>query len=368
MRKIRVIHVNYAFPTGGLEKGIATIIRNSSEKFEHILMCLTTSGESTKLLPANTRILELHKPPGNSRAFLVTLIRTFKSLRPAIVHTRNWAGTDAILAARLAGIRSIVHGEHGWQVVDLRGANMKRILVRRMLSLWVREFTCVSEHMRQWLIQQVRIRRPVTQIYNGVDTERFCPGTAGVAIRRECQIPEDAFVIGVIARLAPVKNHPMLFDAFAQVKQQRPDAYLFVVGDGPERDRLNRLAGDGIIFLGNRLDVAEIFQALDVFTLPSLNEGISNTILEAMATALPTVVTNVGGNPELVKHGQTGVLVPSEDAAAMSKALLDYAEHPDLGRRHGQYGRTQVIQQFSVQKMVASYEAVYKRAVPFMNS
>jgi glycosyltransferase involved in cell wall biosynthesis len=134
-----------------------------------------------------------------------------------------------------------------------------------------------------------------------------------------------------------------------------------VVGDGPERRRLESAAGEGIVFLGNRLDVPEILRSLDVFVLPSLNEGISNTILEAMASGVPVVATRVGGNPELVEDGQTGTLVSARDKEAFASALIRYLDDPDLRRLHGEAGRARACNHFSVSKMVDGYEAVYRR-------
>lgn len=361
MEKLRVVHVLYSFETGGMEKGIATLAQHASELFEHIILCLSTSGESERLLPPDTQLLELHKPPGNSPLFLLKLVRTLKSLQPAVVHTRDWGGTDGIIAARLAGIRQIVQGEHGWVVQDATGHNLKRLKIRRFLSRWVKEFTCVSKHQEKWLRDEVQIRTNITQIYNGVDTQTFCPGHGGMKIRTEFGIPEDAFIIGIVGRLDPIKDHPTLFEAFAKLQKESPESRLLVIGDGSDRGRLESLAGNGVLFLGNRTDIPEILQALNVFVLPSLNEGISNTILEAMATGLPVIATDVGGNGELVEDGNTGVLVPVGASEAIASALLNYLKSDALCHAHGKNGRIKTRQSFSIENMVHSYEAVYQR-------
>jgi sugar transferase (PEP-CTERM/EpsH1 system associated) len=361
--EIRVVHVLHSFGTGGMEKGIATLIGNSSEMFEHVVVCLSASGESEKLLPKEAKICALSKPAGNSLLFLMRLARQLKALNPDVVHTRNWGGMDAILAARFAGIGAVIHGEHGWDLGDPEGINQRRVKVRRFLSRWVKEFTCVSKHMERWLLDEVKIRRPVSQIYNGVDTGVFCPGDEGFRIRKELGISEKTFVAGVIGRLDPIKDHLSLFSAFEALRKQRTDARLLVVGDGPARRRLESAAGEGVVFLGNRLDVPEILRSVDVFVLPSLNEGISNTILEAMAAGVAVVATRVGGNPELVEDGQTGTLVSARDKEAFASALIRYLDDPGLRRLHGEAGRTRVRNHFSISKMVDGYEAVYRRVV-----
>lgn len=361
MEKLRVIHVVHSFKTGGMERGIATIIRNASESFEHVVLCLSSSGETASLLPQGISIIELHKSPGNSLIFLLTLARTLKALKPAVVHTRNWGGTDGIIAARIAGIRSVIQGEHGWVIDDPEGLNSIRLKTRRFIDRWVREYTCVSLHLKRWLLDIAKVKGKVNQIYNGVDIQIFCPGKEGGKIRSELGIPEKSFVAGVVGRLVPIKNHVTLFKAFAEVKRLCPDTKLLVVGDGPERDHLKHLGYENVIFLGNRTDIPDILQAIDVFVLPSLNEGISNTILEAMASGLPVVVTKVGGNPELVEDGTTGILVPSKDSSAMASALISYLHNPALRFSHGEAGRRRVIEAFSIENMVRGYETVYRR-------
>lgn len=358
-----MVHVVYAFGTGGMEKGIAAVIAGSSPEFRHTVVCLKSTGESQRLLPQGTPVLSLDKPPGNSLRFVKTLAHTLRRLEPQVVHTRNWGGTDGIVAAKLAGIRNVVHGVHGWDMTDPHGRNKKRILFRRFASRWVSEYTCVSKQMELWLRDTIRVRKAVTQIYNGVDTVTCSPENEGAKkTRAELGIPSDAFVIGTVGRLDPIKDHPALFRAFNIVQQKAPNTALVVVGDGVERKRLEALAGEGVVFLGNRLDVPELLRIFDVFVLTSKNEGISNTILEAMATAVPVVATNVGGNPELVKDGSTGFLVKPGDFESMASALVCYFEDPDLRIRHGKAGRDKAIKEFGVQKMVRSYEEVYRRA------
>jgi sugar transferase (PEP-CTERM/EpsH1 system associated) len=354
------VHVLYSFGTGGLEKGIATLARNASSDLEHVILCLASSGLAARWLPAGTRVIELRKPAGNSVRSLWRLARELKRLEPSVVHTRNWSGMDGILAARLAGIRPVVQGEHGWGIEDPVGLHPRRLRVRRLLSRWVQEYTCVSGAIEHWLQQDVRVRCPVTRIYNGVDPEVCRPGP-GAEIRAGLNLPAEAFVVGTVGRLDPIKDHPTLFQAFERLCEHRPNAFLLVVGEGPERARLQALAGERIRLLGDRCDVPELMRALDVFVLPSRNEGISNTLLEAMATGLPVIATRVGGNPELVEDGWTGTLVPPHDAAALASAMQRYLLDSEHARACGQRARCAVQARFDVASMVRGYEAVYRR-------
>jgi glycosyltransferase involved in cell wall biosynthesis len=219
----------------------------------------------------------------------------------------------------------------------------------------------VSEQIENWLQNEIRIGKPITQIYNGVDTETYRPSRGRSAIRAELGIGDDVQLIGVVGRLDPIKDHLTLFRAFELVSKSFPKAQLLIIGDGPERKHLESVAVQNIVFLGNRSDVPAILRGLNIFVLPSLNEGISNTILEAMATALPVVTTRVGGNVELVQEGYTGMLVEPGDHQALASALACYLSDSNLCTRHGQAGRRRVLRFFSIQQMVQAYEAVYRR-------
>ena len=172
-----------------MEKGIATCAEHSSPDLEHTVVCLTSSGRAEGLFPPDTTILEMRKPPGNSFRALWKLARELRGLRPCVLHTRNWAGIDGVIAGRLAGINSIIHGEHGWDVDDLHGESRKRRFIRRQVSGFTAGFTCVSKHIASWLARTVKVRCRVTQIYNGVDTEIFRPATGDEGVRQELGLP-----------------------------------------------------------------------------------------------------------------------------------------------------------------------------------
>ncbi|MCU0962625.1 MAG: glycosyltransferase [Pirellulaceae bacterium] len=356
----RVVHVVNSFETGGMEKGVATLIRHSVDVVDHVLVCLTHTGETGRLLPSGTRVIEMNKPPGNSVSFLVKLARLLRGLRPCVVHTRNWPGMDGVIAARVAGIRELVHGEHGLGSDDPTGLDARRLRVRRALKSWPMEYTCVSRTLEQWLVDAVRVSRPVTRITNGVDTDLYRPGS-GAAARAELGVDSGAFVVGVIGRLDPIKDHDTLLAAHRRLRAALPGAVVLVVGDGPERPRLMASAPQGVRFLGNRSDIPALLRALDVFVLPSINEGISNTILEAMASGVPVVASRVGGSPELVEDGVTGRLFPVGDIDALTVLLQAYAASPELAARHGTLGRRRAEQDFSIDTMVMAYRRVWDR-------
>lgn len=362
MTSVRVVHVIYSFGIGGLEKGITTLINHGSPDIEHTIISLCGNRESERFLKRPARIISLDKQHGNSLRFIWGLSKLIQSIHPDVVHTRNWSGMDGVLAAKLAGVKTIIHGEHGWDMFDPAGADKKRRRVRKLISFLVSHYTCVSKQLEFWLKHEVRVKKNIIQIYNGIDTMRFRPADREEksALKQQFGFSPNNFIVGIVARLDAIKNHSTLFEAFKIVFQSNPFAKLVVVGDGPEAERLKSEASENILFLGYRSDADILMRCFDVFVLPSFNEGISNTILEAMASGLPVIASNAGGNPEIVEDGVNGFLVESREPARMADRMMEYITGPDIMVRHGEQGRKLAIENFSIEAMVNRYESVYQ--------
>lgn len=362
MKKIKVLHIIYSFGIGGLEKGITLLINHASPDIEHTILCLTESGKSETLLSSKVPIIEMNKKGGNSFAFILKLAKTIKNIDPDVVHTRNWAGVDGIIAARLAGVKNVVHGEHGWGMDDPDGLNRKRIKIRRWLSYAVKEFTAVSCQIKDWLENTIGVHAPVSQIYNGLEFTLYPQRDGAGKLRRDLGLEESTLLIGVVGRLDPIKDHAGMFKAFERVRETYPACHLVVIGDGPEMFKLKSLQSENIHMLGMRSDIPELLRDIDIFALSSLNEGISNTILEAMACGLPIVATAVGGTPELIQSGHNGFLVPARDYSAFSEAVNSYLSSPELRAEHGRRNREIIEERFSIESMVFGYEEIWRRA------
>lgn len=367
-----VAHIIYALGTGGLENGLVNIInRASPDRYRHAIVCLTESGDFAKrLTAADVPVISLYKRPGHDLGVYWRLWRVLRQLRPALIHTRNLAALEMQAVALLSPRIRRVHGEHGRDIYDLDGSNPKYRLLRKALNRVVHRYITVSEDLRGWLVDSIGISsRRVRRIYNGVDPQRFFPRTGRrVDLFPDSFLADDAIVVGTVGRLAEVKDQGSLLHAVHLLVQREPALRdrlrLAVVGDGPLFDDLQRAAqGFGIAELlwmpGDREDVPEILRALDIFVLPSLAEGISNTILEAMASGLPVVATRTGGNPELVTDGHSGRLVPVADPAALAGALGGMLDDMPLSRRMGEIGRQTVVQRFGWDRTVENYLAIY---------
>ena len=361
-----VAHVLYHLCMGGLENGLVNLInRIPPDRYRHAVVCMAYYDDFRKRISRpDVEVFAMGVHERGVRRVTPDLVRLFRRIRPAMVHTRNPSGMDALLPAALAGVPWRIHGEHGWETDDLQGRNRKNAWNRRLHAPLVNRFVALSRHQERYLVERVGIpARRITQIYNGVDMEQFRA--------RETAAPRadgSAFVIGTVGRMQDVKDPLNLVEAFLLLRRSRPDLAprirLAMVGDGALRAAVeSRLreggAWEAASLPGAREDVAEQLRAIDLFALPSKAEGISNTILEAMATGLPVVATRVGGNPELVEEGRTGLLVPPSDPAALAAAFARYAEDPALAATHGAAGRERARAEFSLERMVGRYTALY---------
>jgi glycosyltransferase involved in cell wall biosynthesis len=203
----------------------------------------------------------------------------------------------------------------------------------------------------------------VVVIYYGVEIPSLSPDTREKA-RLELGLPPDALVCGAVSRLDALKGIDDLILAFAQVEATRA-AYLVIVGEGPERQRLEKIVqdigvSDRIIWAGYRAGVPHLLPAFDIFVQPSMHEGLPNTVLEAMAAGLPVIATGVGGTPELVVNGKTGLLVPPANPAALADAITALSENPVARGSMGWAGRQRVQQHFTIEEMVQKTEQLYE--------
>lgn len=369
-----IVHVIHRFGVGGLENGMVNLINHMpEERYRHAIVCLQGYTDFRKRLKReNVEIHDMTKRDGHDPGVYLRLFRLFRHLRPAIVHTRNLSAMEIQVVAALAGIPGRVHGEHGRDTYDLHGKNRKYNLLRKLVRPFVGHYITVSKDLKNWLMATIGVESDrISQIYNGVDNIRFRPAlNSRKALGPPDFFRDDSIVIGSVGRMAAVKDYPNLVRAFLKLLQLEPGLRdrlrLLIVGGGKDRAACQQLLEDGgasqLAWLpGERSDIPELMAAMDIFALPSLGEGISNTILEAMATGLPVIATRVGGNPELVQEGITGLLVPPADPDALAQALRNYVRDADRRLAHGRAARAVIDRQFSIHAMVQAYLSVYDR-------
>ncbi len=370
-----IAHVIFRLDVGGLENGLINLINGlPSDGFRHAIICIDDFTDFRfRLVRDDIEIVAIHKKPGTDLSALWRLFRVFRRLAPDIVHTRNIAALDALLPALLAGVPVRIHSEHGWDINDLDARNKKLRLLRKLHSPLVHQYVALSGDLAGYLRHSVGIAGSrILQICNGVDTERFQPHSERQSIREsfDRDFRPDSILIGTVGRLEPVKDQLLLANAFIQLVKRSPDLRerlrLVIIGDGELRVAIiQALKHEGLTQLswvpGARSDVPAVLQALDIFVQPSLAEGISNTILEAMASGLPVIATDVGGNSELVQHDLNGMIVPRADVDALSCAIEKYARNIPIAAEHGRAGRSRAVDMFSITSMLSEYQSLYSK-------
>jgi len=347
------------------------INRMDPQRYRHAVVSLTTYSDFAKRIQrSEVPVIALDKKPGKDPGCYLRLARTIRRLAPAVVHTRNLGTLDMQFMAALCAVPGRVHGEHGWDLNDLRGKHPRYLRLRRLARCCVHRYVAMSRDLARWLQADVGVPpERITQIYSGVDAERFRPRVPGDVVPWPAGfLRPDSLVIGTVGRHEPVKNPLGMVQGFRRLVDAVPNVAtrlrLVLVGGGALFDDVGRKVAElGLTaqtwLAGPRHDVADILRQFDVFVLPSLSEGISNTILEAMACAVPVVASRVGGTPEVVREGRTGFTYSSQDDTELTLRLKTYVEDAELRREHGQTARTVVEQHHSLESMVRSYLDVY---------
>ena len=369
-----VMHIVYRFDTGGLENGIVNLINHMpTQAYRHTVVALTDVTDfRLRVQRTDVEFIALHKRPGHGIWLYPRLYALMREHRPAIVHTRNLAALEAVVPAWLARVPVRIHGEHGRDETDLLGSKRKYQWMRRLYRPFVSHYFALSRDLSSYLLDKVEVPSArVTQVYNGVDVGLFTPSGMIPSPINGCPFdPSQHWIVGTVGRMQTVKDQPTLARAFVQVLAQYPELRdrlrLVLVGEGPLREvcrqLLSRAGVADLAWLpGERSDIADVMRGLHCFVLPSLAEGISNTILEAMASALPVIATAVGGNADLVTHGKTGLIVASDSVHEMADAIALWASGPTRAAAMGRAGRIKAEAQFSLPAMVNTYRQVYDR-------
>ncbi len=335
--------------------------RLDPERFRPAVACFRQDDFHEELQAAGRTVHVVPKRRPFDLRLLLGIARLVRREGFALVHTHDiQSATYTSLAARLVRV-AVVLTVHG--LGFLRQKRAPKLLPR--LARWLDRVVFVGHWLERVAAAEFGFEplRP-TVIHNGVDVERFHPGPADPGLRAALGIPEGAPVVGTVGNLRPVKDYPTLLRAFATALRRVPEAVLVFVGDGEERAVLEALASDlgitgSVRFAGARRDVPALLRCFDLFALSSVTEGISVALCEAMASGLPAVATDTGGNPEVVAPGETGALVPVGDHEAMGHAVADLLADPERRRAWGQAARQRAVEEFSLDRMVRAYERLY---------
>lgn len=365
--RIRLIEFLTLFAIGGTERQVLNLAQGlDAAQFDLHIACLKRCGalldeiESTQFPIVEYKTNSLY----NYGAFRnqIEFARYVKRKSVQIVHTYGfYCNVFAIPPARLAGVPVVVAsirdtGEH-WTPMQ-----------RRVQKLFSRLADCIvvnADAVRKRLIDEGYNPKKIAVIHNGIQISRYAKKKNDGRLHHEFGFPPEAPVVTVLARLNRLKGIDYFLDAAAHVARRLSNVRFLIVGDGASRPELEcytrQLGLNGRVgFTGFRLDVPQVLSETAVSVLPTLSEGLSNTLLESMAGGVPVVATDVGGNPEVVKHGETGFLVPPRDSAALARAIEALLRNPDLAEQFGRAGARRVQQHFSVENMVGATARLYE--------
>lgn len=352
------MHVLLSLEVGGMENGVVnTLGLINRARFEPSICCLERLGPLARRVK-ETKIFNMKKNSGFSLRLLFKLITLLNNEKIDIVHTHCWATlVYGFMAAKIARVPFVVHGEHGTFNLD----PPRRLFAYKLFISHVNSLLTVSQSLTDEIRKLSKKDLNINTIVNGVDTDLFYPQDSK-ALKKKLGLKTDDMVIGSVGRLESVKNYKLLIRCVAQI--DNPLVKGVLIGDGSLRTELKNLVKnlgltDRFIFLGERHNIRELIGLFDIFVLCSFSEGLSNTILEAMSSGIPIVVSEVGGNLELVEDNKNGISFESNNLSALKKAITDLLSDPVRLNAMGRNGRHTVLTRHSIKGMVEKYEKGY---------
>jgi len=364
-RRTRILHVTFNMGIGGTEQVIRQLVLHLPDtSFESRILCIDGHiGETgTQLQKLGIEVFSLKRKPGFDWKLIFDLRSMIRQQGISIVHCHQYTPWVYGLLASVATGARVVFTEHGRFHPD--HYRYKAIVANPLFALMTHRIIAISAATRAALARYEFIpKSAIGVIYNGIGGFKHS-ASARECLRKHLGIPSDAFVMGTVARLDPVKNQSMMLEAFSLILARHPDSWLLMVGDGPDRNLLVSKArelgvGSRVCFTGFIEDPSGYLAAMDVFLLSSHTEGTSMTLLEAMSLGIPGVVTNTGGNPEIIEDGHTGILCEPGSAPGMASAIEKIYRSSALAQSLSVNSRRRYQDRFSVDQMIQSYCSVY---------
>ena len=354
--KKTILHILEGLFVGGAERGLVKLLRYwQNPELEHCIITFSYGPLKSQFEKLGIRPIILSKKRPYDISFLIQLLGMIKDINPDIIHCRN--GLTAInyggLCAKLLRIPLIcsIHGH----------TNFLKKSFGLKFSIWMMKQSsaviAVSYSIKQDLLTKKIPKQKIKVIHNGIALNNY-------KIKTSTKISSNNLMIVSVGSLRPVKGHRFLILAVKEIIKEFPNIKLLIIGDGPLRNILENLVKkmglrNNISFLGIKNNVLDIMATSSLIVVPSLSEGISNVLLEAMLIKKPVVATNVGGNPEVVINGKTGLLVEKENPFVLAKAIITLLKNPELREKMGKEGYKRVVTHFNIDKTVAEYEKVY---------
>lgn len=363
--KIRVLHVIPSLATGGAERLVVNLLKALDKNKFEVAACSLYSETGTpfvqELKQHGIPVYCLGKHKGLDLRMMPRLYRLFRTFKPDIVHTHLSVLRYVLLPAALCRIPARFHTVHNIAQKELDDVGK----VVHHLAFHMRKVVPISISQEVARTMRILYNAQTPIIYNGIPVEQFQGPEGTRSFRRNKEGLKKSDVVFLhVGRFSLQKNHRLLIEAFEQAIKKSSDLKLLLVGDNELRSDIEKLVKEkyldqSIRFLGLRQDIPELLTACDIFVLSSDWEGLPMTILEAMAAGRPVIATAVGGVPELVKNGATGLLVPAQNARALSQAMVRLANSPSLRKTMGEQGQKRVLERFDINLIAKQYERLY---------
>ncbi|MFH1783743.1 MAG: glycosyltransferase family 4 protein [bacterium] len=383
MSKIKVLHIITRLDKGGSAKNtLLTVSRLDKEKYDATLLSGHISDPKGEIADFITRhkldyffVVDLVRQISllkDIRAFW-KIYRFIKEKKFDIVHTHSSkAGIIGRWAAKLAGVRIIVHAPHGHIFYGYFGyfKNNLFISLERLTGLITSRIITLTQIGKEDHIKyKIAKADKFIPLYSGIEVEKFSGFRANTnEEKKKRNIPQGAPVIGTVTRLDPVKGNQYLISSLSEVVKFFPALKVIIVGGGSEKEKLKRYAielglSGNVVFIGLCDDIRPVVSTFDVFVLSSVNEGMGRCLLEAQALGIPVVATNVGGIPEVVRDGLTGILVPARDPKAMAEAIIKLLKDKSLREKMSEAARKWVGYRFNIESMVEKISDLYQELI-----
>ena len=361
----KILEFVFGLGIGGMERGVVkSVLGLDRSKFTPIVCCLGKRMVQADILERNGVKVYFFNRDENSRNYLLIFKLAFLLIKEGVrlIHTHNRCGyLYGVPAAIIANTPVVVHSEHGCSLPESKSL----MFIRWALSWKINKIVTRSQLLAKEIIRYWRINPNKLQpIASGIDASGFEREFDKNAIRQKFGVSKEEYLVGIVARFDPIKDHQTLIRAMAIVSKDIPHAKLVLVGDGSLRQSLQDLTvelgiKENVIFLGEQEDIAPILAMLDLFVLTSRKEGTSTAIMEAMATELPIIATRVGGTPELISDGENGILVPARDPESLSKAIIEIATNKDRAKVIARNARSTFEKKYRIKRMNKEYQQLF---------
>jgi glycosyltransferase involved in cell wall biosynthesis len=368
-----LLHVFSTFVPAGPEMRTVNLIHGLPRDYRHTIVAMDGRTQARERLDPGSPVAFLDCPPkAGSIATMRHMRKLLKAVAPDLVCSYNWGAFDTVMAARTLGLKRVLHHEEGFNADETLAFKRRRELCRRLFLPGVARLVVPSQTLagiatQRWKLDADQVRC----IPNGIRLERFAERDGNPELRAQLGIPRDAPLIGFVGHLRPVKNLMRLFKAAARVEREL-GMHLVVLGDGPERAQLEKFAAGTpalyghVHFAGHQSDPLPYYRAMDLFALSSDSEQMPIALLEAMASALPVVSTDVGDVRAMLPEAQGEYVLPIEEhetawplAEKLTELLKDGAKRAQLGAAN----RARVAQRYTFEAMLAAYREEYERAL-----